>query len=367
MRLPIGMGWGCCFALSVGVGCAAEARSTPVQAVRVEVVSPGILVSGTRAEGLAVPGRQAELAFRFGGYIEHLGTAVEGSGRERPLAPGDVVAKGALLLSMRSADFKNQVDEAVGMRAEAAAGHGKAKEDYERAQALYQAGAISKADLGTAKAQYLSVGAAGSAANARVNSAKLAMKDASLTSPFDGTIAALHGQVGSLVSPGVPVVVVCDTSTMRVTVSVAEGVQRALSMGNAAKVDSAGHSYAASIAKLHAPIAGIRASFDVELEIDNRAGTLRPGALVRVDLDNGSRPPPVLSVPIGAIVRAPEGAGFAVFVYLDHKGRIERRTVAIGALVDSRVAVVSGLRAGEKVVTEGASLLVDGTKAEIVH
>ena len=367
MRSPIGMGWVCCFALNAVLGCAAEARSAPVQAVRVEVVSPSVLVSGTRAEGLAVPGRQAELAFRFGGYIEHLGTAVEGSGRERPIAPGDAVAKGALLLSMRSADFKNQVDEAVGMSAEAAAGHGKAKEDYQRAQALYQADAISQAELGTAKAQYLSVGAAGAAANARVNSAKLAMKDAALVAPFGGTVCALHGQVGSLVGPGVPVVVVCDTSTMRVTVSAPDGVQRSLAMGNPAKADSAGHSYAATIAKLHAPITGFRSSFDVELEIDNRAGTLRPGALVRVDLDNGSRPPPVLSVPIGAIVRAPEGAGFAVFVYVDHKGRIERRTVAIGALVDGRVAVVSGLRAGDKVVSEGASLLVDGTKAEIVH
>jgi RND family efflux transporter MFP subunit len=79
---------------------------------------------------------------------------------------------------------------------------------------------------------------------------------------------------------------------------------------------------------------------------------LRHGQLARLAL-TVARPPPVLAVPRGAVVRGPEPA---VFVRRPD-GVFERRAVALGRADDREVEVKGGLEAGEAVAVEGAEAL----------
>ena len=73
-------------------------------------------------------------------------------------------------------------------------------------------------------------------------------------------------------------------------------------------------------------------------------------------------------VPLVALVRPPsDPRGFAVFVVEGERHpRAHRRVVRLGGLVGNAVAVESGLRPTERVVSCGASLLDDGDVVTIV-
>jgi len=71
--------------------------------------------------------------------------------------------------------------------------------------------------------------------------------------------------------------------------------------------------------------------------------------------------PDALTVPIESVITA--GADRYVFVVTD--GVAHRTAVTIGAETDSRAQVLTGLKAGDQVVTIGATTLADGQRVEV--
>ncbi len=71
---------------------------------------------------------------------------------------------------------------------------------------------------------------------------------------------------------------------------------------------------------------------------------------------------PVIMIPIEAVVQA-DGSHGTVFVVVD--GRGARREVTIAFVAGARVAVTSGLAAGDHVITTGAAYLEDGTAVTV--
>jgi cobalt-zinc-cadmium efflux system membrane fusion protein len=86
--------------------------------------------------------------------------------------------------------------------------------------------------------------------------------------------------------------------------------------------------------------------------VDNEDGSLKGEMLVTVDLARPSAAP--AAVPEAAVLLN----GDAHFVFVEHTpGRYERRAVVVGSPHDGVVPVLSGLRAGERVVVGSALLL----------
>jgi multidrug efflux pump subunit AcrA (membrane-fusion protein) len=74
---------------------------------------------------------------------------------------------------------------------------------------------------------------------------------------------------------------------------------------------------------------------------------------------------PVLVVPLSAVVRPHEGSsGFAVMVVED--GQARRRTVGLGNTYGDRIALVQGVKLGERVVVSGATLIGEGDSVEVI-
>jgi RND family efflux transporter MFP subunit len=96
----------------------------------------------------------------------------------------------------------------------------------------------------------------------------------------------------------------------------------------------------------------------VRVRLANADRQLRPNVFARVRF--ATRPAPG-TVEVSADALVSDGARQYVYV-LDPKGRFVRREVVAGAVREGRVAVLSGLAAGETVVEEGAVLL-DNQKA----
>src|SRR4029453_17608530 len=90
-------------------------------------------------------------------------------------------------------------------------------------------------------------------------------------------------------------------------------------------------------------------------------GGFAVGTPVQVEIVVEERPD-VLIVPAAAIVRE-EGAAAVLVVGAD--GKAHRRAVEVGLTSADEVQIVSGLRAGEKVVVKGQDELPDGAAVEV--
>jgi multidrug efflux pump subunit AcrA (membrane-fusion protein) len=74
-------------------------------------------------------------------------------------------------------------------------------------------------------------------------------------------------------------------------------------------------------------------------------------------------------VPLNAIVKSGNSENpYAVFVVEEHNGltRARRRNLKLGETLGNMVAVSEGLKAGERVITTGASLIQDESNVQII-
>jgi RND family efflux transporter MFP subunit len=363
------------------IGC----RPTPAQrapvAVRIEPVAPSTVVSMAKYSGTVQAQTQVDLAFRAGGYLQSL-ALVKGDGRDhrfdsRPIQSGDRVSQGQVLATLRQSDFKQRLSEVGGMSTEAAASYRKANDDLRRAKKLLAESAISQAEYDAIKSRHDALAGEASAAAARVGQAGLALSDSELKSPLDGIVLERRAEVGTLVSPGVPVLTVADTSRVKVVFGVPDSVQRGLALGAEVHVttDAARERvFNAVITKIAAQADTKTRIFDVEASIDNADGLLKVGLVTNIEVgrvlgDGGAHDAPPLLIPLSAIVKLrPEEESFWVFLVSDENGGpvVHSRAVELGNLVGNRVSVAKGLTAGDRLVIQGATLVTEGQRVNVV-
>ena len=137
----------------------------PVQAetVAIQQVQPSWSYSGEIR-----PDTEVQLAFKEPGYIAALDRVKGADGRMRDVQVGDEIPAGAVLARLRSSDYEASLNSAVGQQhsmqgaldasqAEldrAKADQAKADQDFERAQALYAAKAMTRPDYDAAVEQH---------------------------------------------------------------------------------------------------------------------------------------------------------------------------------------------------------------------
>lgn len=333
--------------------------STPV---RVAIVAGGTPRERSYA-GTVAAGAQVALAFKSGGYIQTLGTAPQ-----RPLEVGDRVAKNTVLASLRQADFRQRFVELAGMNAEASAEYRRARADHERAKSLFAAGAVSAAELDAARARVVGLSGAVTASSARASQASLALFDSRLHAPFDGVVLERLVEVGALVGPETPVLVLAATAKVKVVFAVPDSVVGTLPVGESVRVTtdaSSGRVFVGTLTKVAMQADARTRLFELEATLDNADGALKVGMVGRVTIarsEDEAREAAKPSIPLRAVV--PNGAELGVFV-VAASGLAKARVVTLGALLHGdRVEVRSGLVRGERVVVQGATLLSDGARIE---
>ena len=359
-------------------GCHGVREQKPLQAVKVEAVTPVVSQAPMPYSGSALAQTQVDLSFKVGGYVHSLAMTKDKHGRSRPLQAGDKVTRGMVLAALRDSDYKAKLAELSGMRNDAAASYARARQDLQRATTLLASGSISQADYDAAKARYDSSIGATAAANARVGEASIALSDSKPKAPFDGIVVNRGVEVGSLVGPGTVAFSIADTSTMRVIFAVPDSVQRGLQVDQPVTITTdafPGRTFTGALSKIAVQADAKTRSFDVEATVDNQDGALKVGMVMLIHL---APPAPANTqtaaqnalIPLSAVIRPPTGqTGFAAYTVVSEKDGSEvvhTRRLVLGDLVSNRVTVTSGLNVGERVVVQGATLLTDGQHVTIV-
>ena len=107
----------------------------------------------------------------------------------------------------------------------------------------------------------------------------------------------------------------------------------------------------------------------VEITIQNPENKLKPGMIASLNMFKGNSQP-VYTVPLASIVKSVNSQdGYAVFTVKESKGKThaERIDVRLGSIFGIRIAVLEGLKEGEKVITMGAQNVRNGQEVSIIH
>lgn len=100
-----------------------------------------------------------------------------------------------------------------------------------------------------------------------------------------------------------------------------------------------------------------------EIRIDNEERRLRPGMFARVILDLGEVEG--IYIPSSAVVNQPGTANQYVFV--KDGDRVSRVNVETGNRYQDQIGIVSGLEAGQTIITEGIGKLNEGTLVRVMN
>jgi RND family efflux transporter MFP subunit len=320
---------------------------------------------------------QAEigLSFKVGGYATSILKVHDVHGRSRLVQEGDRVRRGTVLARVRQEDYRQLAAEARGALQAARATAEQARLDHQRATQLLAEGSIPRAEYDAVKARTDGAEAAVRAATARVATADLALGDTSLRTPVDAVVLARSIEIGDLVAPSTVAFRVADVSTIKVLFAVPDELASLLRIGSPAAVtaDALGEKVGAVLSKLHPQSSADARTFDVEATATSPSASLLLGMVVSVALPRASlASAPAIVAPLSALVVMPrvEGQeeGLGAFVVEQGSGELVarcRRLVA-GRLIGSEVAIQSGLRPGDQLVVQGASLLTDGQTVRLV-
>ena len=229
-----------------------------------------------------------------------------------------------------------------------------AKTNFARMDELYKVGGVSKAQWEQAKSA--------------VDQAKLAYGNAAentvLRSPISGFVTAKNYDNGDMTSPQLPVVVIQQIAPVKAVIGVSEQYYSYLKKGAAAtlSVDALGEeTFSGVVTNIFPTLDPVTHTVSAEIEVANKDLKLRPGMYARVHLDFGTKE--VLTVPDKAIVRQ-AGSG-ARYVYVFSGGKAVYRAVELGQQQGDLYEVVSGLNAGDQVITSAPSNLKNGLSVKL--
>jgi multidrug efflux system membrane fusion protein len=178
-------------------------------------------------------------------------------------------------------------------------------------------------------------------------------------------------EIGSLAGPSAPAFSIADTRVVKVVFGVPDVVVLRLKPGQPVPIQAdalPGAALEGRITRISPSADPDSRVFEVEAALPNPQGRLKVGMLATLRLGREAEGPAPF-VPLAAVVRpAGDTAGYAVYVVADSSDpRARLRPVRLGEVSGNLIAVREGLRAGERVVVRGATIVTDGQAVQILH
>lgn len=178
-----------------------------------------------------------------------------------------------------------------------------------------------------------------------------------LRSPIAGRVIDRHVILGQFADPASPLFTVADLSRVWVIAQAFERDAVNVPVGSLAHVTLAalpGQEFDGKVVGVGRQVDQGARTIPIRIDLANASGILRPGMSANVRLEVGGQNHTILAVPASALQRV--GNRWLAFVP-KAEYEYEMRGVGRGRDLGNEVEVVSGLKAGETVVVEGAFLL----------
>jgi len=178
-----------------------------------------------------------------------------------------------------------------------------------------------------------------------------------LRSPVGGSVIERRAVVGQMLDPSTPAFRIGNLSTLWLTVHAFERDAVRIQNGAAARLmfpALPGRDFQGKVTMVGQYVESESRTVPVRIDVRNMSGLLRPGMSATAVLPVGASGDPILSVPVAAVQRVRND--WCVFLPRGN-GTFEIRRIGRGRDLAGGVEVLSGLRAGEQIVVDGAFLL----------
>jgi RND family efflux transporter MFP subunit len=350
-----------------------EAASATARVPEHRVDVPALTVSATDLEstlqisGNLIPHERVAIYTKLPGTVSRVAVNI-----------GDRVRAGQAVAVMDRREIDAQVDAAAAAvnvarasveSAEAALAN--AVLEHERAQKLFDSGAIARQQLDAAATTRRSATAQRDLANANVAQADAALRrarevqrDATLTSPIDGVVVERNYDAGSLASPGdKAVVVVADLRVLKLAAGVSELEAGRLQPGMQARISvqaKPGEVFDGRVAAIAPEVDPRNRHFTIEVRANN-PGALLSGmyATASIPLEHVSG---ALAVPRDAVTTR---AGHRVVLKVDGD-TVHEVAVIEGVSDGTQIQIANGLKAGDVIVSDARRDVTAGAKVNPV-
>ena len=261
---------------------------------------------------------------------------------------------------------------------------------YESRKELFQQGAIPRKDLDSAEVAFLqarsqneqaqkqladlqrvgkeqtlkSVQGSRASAEGRMRGAEALLSYSRITSPIDGVVTDRPLFEGDLATANQPLLTVMNTSRLIAKAHIAQSEAAVLKVGNPAEL---------KIPALEGPVKGRvslvspaldpgSTTIEVWVEASKPDPALKPGMTVQLSM-TAKTVKDALVVPTPAIYKNPEGTDYVLLVGSDGHARL--KTVQVGVRNAEFTQIVSGVAAGDPVISSGGYGLPDNTQVKI--
>ena len=235
----------------------------------------------------------------------------------------------------------------------AQATYAEADQLYKRQASLADQQLVARASLDTQKSIR-------DAALARVQQMRSDIGDRNVRAPFSGVLGIRQVSPGALITASTVIATLDDISRMYVDFPVPESQLASVATGQSISARSTSYpdrEFEGVVSTIDARIDAATRAVTVRGDFPNPDRALRPGMLMQVQLARPERQ--ALVLPEIALVQV----GRDTFVYrVKADDSVEQAKVEVGARSSGKVEVVSGVKAGERIVIDGTGKLRPGSK-----
>ena len=240
-----------------------------------------------------------------------------------------------------------------------------ARINFGRMQQLVKEGVIAQTEFDNATAQQ-------KATEAQVGEIRATIARKTIRAPFSGILGIRQVNLGQYLSAGEAIVSLQSLNPIYVNFGIPQQTAAQVRVGRGLRVSSddvGGIKFSGRVTALDSIVNEATRNIQVQATLANPGGKLRPGMFVQVEIATGTDRP-VIALPASAINYAPYGD--SVYVVSDLKdphGKayrgVSQRFVKLEGSRGDQVAVVSGVKPGDEVVSSGVFKLRNGAAVQV--
>lgn len=307
--------------------------------VEIYTVKPSLFVDYINLPIIVLPNKEANLGVVSGGKVVKI-----------YVDKGDRVKTGQLLLETETDILKPTFESAK-------ANFEFQKSEFERSKKLFDNGSISQTAYDAASLAF-------SQARSAYDITKKQLDDATLEAPFSGIITLRNVEVGDILSPGAPAFRIIDVDRVKVQAGIPEKYIADFKKGSVVSMKFDAFpmkEFKGKINFISPEAAPAVRTFMTEIEVENKGGIIKAGIMGSAQIEKNIYNNALL-VPLDALIETQEGR--KVFTTDDDK-TVNEKVITFGGTDSKMVMVLSGLKAGDKVIAKGQYDLVNGEKIKI--
>jgi membrane fusion protein (multidrug efflux system) len=261
---------------------------------------------------------------------------------------GSNVSKGQVLFKVNDLELRAQLRQA-------STREGLASENARRAQLLLLKEAISQEELDLARADLKS-------AEAQTQLIQAQIAKTSVRAPFSGKIGLRSISPGIYITPTMLVANLVNTSKLKITFSIPEKYATQIKKNTSLNFSVAGSKkkYSAMIYAIEPGVSVATRTIQVRALAENKEGNLLPGLFANVEMPLDIIKDAIL-VPTEAIIPVQNGKK----VFISSGGKVKEVMVETATRTDASILVLSGLKAGDTLLTSGIMSLKNDVPVKV--